>query len=50
MSKGAKKYVFKTKDGTKLMIISSNQNDAVQKFASLVKSVADWPHLRILKV
>ncbi len=50
MSKGAKKYVFKTKDGIKITIESGNQDKAVEKLASLVKSLSDWPHLRIIKL
>jgi len=50
MSKGAKKYVFKTKGGVQITMVCGSQDHAVETLASLVKSVSDFPHLRIIKV
>ena len=50
MSKGAKKYIFKTIDSVKITIECGSQDKAIEKLASLVKSVSDWPHLRIIKI
>lgn len=50
MSKGNKKYIFKTKDGVKLILQAGSQENATLKLASLVRAVADWPHVRVIKV
>ena len=49
MSKGSKKFVFKTKDGITLKIQAGKQEDAILKLARLVKSVSDWPYIKIYK-
>jgi len=50
MSKGAKKYIFKTGKGETLTIERGNQEKAVERLAELVSSIKDWPHVRIVKV
>jgi len=49
MSKGSKTYKFQTKEGISLKLQAGSQEAAIAKLASLVQSVAEWPHLKIYK-
>ena len=49
MSKYNKTYIFKTKYGETLKVSAGTQENATLRLASLVKSVMDWPYVRVIK-
>jgi hypothetical protein len=49
MSKGLKKFKFKTKDGVTLSIIAKDQTAALARMGQLVNTVSDWPILQIYR-